>query len=309
MTNNTTSIPDWVKVVENLSSTNYYLTICLCSVILFGNGLTIVTLYRYFTPLSTNNRIIFSLAISDFMTGAVFTFVMTDDRFFGIAQQYNLPGLATLKSQLTDLPVISSMMHVLLIAVDRFVAITTPLRYNQVITPTRITKGLAAAWVIPLVSTSSFYVWLILDTVEDANYTMPLIYRVVFNFTCYFLVCILIVMIYVHILAVAIRQRRQITQQNLSTDTQKKNNKTTRHIFVFLLISYIVSWTPFICIETISSLLDAGPYIASILALLNLYSLFVGLTNSAINCLVYVIWNKQLRRGYYKTICCNRDTT
>ena len=101
-----------------------------------------------------------------------------------------------------------SLYHLILICVERYVAIVHPLRYETTFTDRRLKLAISATWAIGVVIPATYVLWLI-----DADLTkcqlIPPQYLIVESLLGYVPVCVSLFTCYGRILAIAWRQRRR----------------------------------------------------------------------------------------------------
>ena len=123
--------------------------------ILIGNVLIIIAVYRYRRLQTITNRFVVSLACSDFLAGL---FISWQSAF-----NYNpsLDNVAiTCISRLIQIqPSYCSVLHLLAIAIDRYLAVLHPLRYHEFMTARVSNIMIALSWIF-----STFFTSLIIGT-------------------------------------------------------------------------------------------------------------------------------------------------
>ncbi|CAF0929559.1 unnamed protein product [Adineta steineri] len=134
-------------VIEN-NSVNYwaFALIIFPLFTIFGNVLVVVSVYREKSLHTVTNYFVVSLAISDITVAAV---VMP----FAIYLEYN--GVWKLSERLCDFWVASdcmactaSILNLVAIAVDRYIAVTKPLKYARHKNPKRVAIMIVIVWLV-----------------------------------------------------------------------------------------------------------------------------------------------------------------
>ncbi|NXO32953.1 HRH2 protein, partial [Cisticola juncidis] len=91
---------------------------------------------------------IVSLAITDLLLGLL---VLPFSAFYELSGEWPFgSALCNIYSSLDVMLCTASILNLLLISLDRYVAVTAPLRYCQVVTPSRVAVGLAVIWAVSL---------------------------------------------------------------------------------------------------------------------------------------------------------------
>ncbi|NWV13380.1 HRH2 protein, partial [Ptilonorhynchus violaceus] len=91
---------------------------------------------------------IVSLAITDLLLALL---VLPFSAFYELAKEW--PFGSTLCNIYTSLDVMlctASILNLFMISLDRYFAVTTPLRYRQVVTAPRVAVGLVVIWTVSL---------------------------------------------------------------------------------------------------------------------------------------------------------------
>ncbi|NXA02976.1 HRH2 protein, partial [Sapayoa aenigma] len=91
---------------------------------------------------------IVSLAITDLLLGLL---VLPFSAFYELAKEW--PFGSTLCNIYTSLDVMlctASILNLFMISLDRYFAVTAPLRYCQLVTPPRVAGGLVVIWTVSL---------------------------------------------------------------------------------------------------------------------------------------------------------------
>ena len=105
-------------------------------------------------PLQTTSNILLAcLAVTDLLTGLVvqpISIAVDVRRFFGIQPFCTLETVCSIA--LFSL-CYASLSHLVLISIDRYVAVKDALRYREIVSKKRITKGVLVAWSIAVVFT------------------------------------------------------------------------------------------------------------------------------------------------------------
>ncbi|NXK34424.1 HRH2 protein, partial [Piprites chloris] len=91
---------------------------------------------------------IVSLAITDLLLGLL---VLPFSAFYELAKEWPFGSiLCNIYSSLDVMLCTASILNLFLISLDRYIAVTTPLRYSQLVTPPRVAVGLAVIWTVSL---------------------------------------------------------------------------------------------------------------------------------------------------------------
>ena len=209
-------------------------------------------------------------------------------------------------------PTLCSSMHLVSIAVDRYIAVLHPLRYNEFMTPKVVNILVAVAWAASIICTG-----LLIGT---ANYipgvslcTLPDIVPQPVLITVLHVVLTSLIMamffIYGRIFWVARKQLKQIHAMLPSSgDQEYKSSRMARELKAARQFSTIVL-VFFICHASFIIVLGLGYIEKGVIMPMSTYilcykiSLIVIFCNSGLNPLVYALKFKDFRQAFKRILC------
>ena len=260
--------------------------------IIVGNLMTIFIIWMNKELHSKLNALIFSLSVADFFVGLSNVFLLSDHYIWNTAFSNSLINTFFMWAGL------SSMAHLFVITIERYVSIIHALRYNQIITVNFIRYFILAIYilsftlsVVPLLIyyflTRKIYVWITLIC------------------TAWFILNgIFMVVMYIRIHQVAHKQIREIKSQpscNHGNNTLFKEIRVTVTL-TMIMVAYIISWTPMAVSNMMS---DFGAYPnRSIKCAVEPVVQLIALCNSSVNVFLYAWRNREFRSAYKKMIGC-----
>ncbi|XP_019896415.1 trace amine-associated receptor 5-like [Esox lucius] len=280
--------------MESLS-TSLYITLyiffsLLSAVTVFLNLLVIISISHFKQLHTPTDLLILSLAVSDLLVGLIVIPAMT----VAILEPCWVLGeyFCALLLYITFLSESSSLGNLVLISIDRYVAVCDPLMYHLKITFSRTVCCILINWwcsviydaflikiyVNVQVASKCFEECYILDTVFWAN-MMDLVISMIVP-------CSIIITLYLKIFVVARSQARQIsskgavTVSGVKTVQANKSDRKAAKTLGIVIFNYLLFWNPFIYILFIFSSSNVASFIASILPLLS----------SFINPIIYVFF-------------------
>ena len=273
--------------------------------IFLENLLTILVILRIPNLRTKTNMIIFSLAVTDFLTGII---MMIDGEIF--LQNFPIATACTILWILWLTPPITSIFHLVVVTLDRYIAILYPLHYHVYFTTQRIIACLIFCWVTPLVLTTSLTThvkWKVSRALMDTP--VQLSYLLVLAIVP---LSLILIVLYVQIF-------REIRYKHLATNSiaptypsnVTHNTKTTGTIFC-TVGCFIVCWFPFLfCIIIVIIFnYENESGMSNTLALWTQNLLSLAMLNSAFNPIIYVLRMKSFRTGYVKlfsTLSCKKN--
>ena len=179
-------------------------SVILCIIMLlsiFGNSLILTAIRTTPSLMTKTNKILASLAISDLWAGGIVMLYIVPFTLITSLNPCAYRVSRVMMLILTNSPTYASCFNLIIVAIDRYVAIVHPLKYEMRMTDTVISCMIAAAWLISLLCSSSFTLWLINADMTECN-IVPLRYFFI-NPCIYMLVGTVVTILYMRILLVA----------------------------------------------------------------------------------------------------------
>jgi hypothetical protein len=155
-----------------------------------------------------------------------------------------------------------SAYHLLIIGADRYIAITRPLHYHQILSPRRVKIMITLAWCVPTLIHMTYFFWLIAN--QDKNCRtediVPDAYELGMDFTSFCLAGLVLIIMYSKIWVIARNHatkhaKRDIQLSIVSTQsTEQVPHKTRKwnihHMKAFkmitiIILAYLISWAPY----------------------------------------------------------------
>ena len=152
----------WIKLVSHRRS--FFLGFCVLNFVFslvatLGNLLAIRALMKTSTIPATVKKLFLSLAFSDLAVGlcsqlmtAIISAVMLKMASSGDDLAFFCPTVLIVHSYFTYLLAVASFLNVIVIAFDRLLAVSLHLRYQELVTPLRVTIVLVSLWLTSCVS-------------------------------------------------------------------------------------------------------------------------------------------------------------
>ena len=273
-----------------------------------GNSLTLVAAIKCPDILHIKKyAIIISLAVADLGVG-----VESLAYIYGVINR----SCGKLVTELFfDVPmyamITSSVMHLFAMAVERFVAILYPLRYESIVTAPRMKYTIVSCWAVSVGFGVSFFAWLPYVYGTDVyvychhRQNIHLIFKIGVMLCIYVLVGLAFGLLYWRILHIVRKQARIISSEarqlenivlprdNMRAKAKVRvSSKGTRMVFVIMSM-YLISWGPHF-VASILEVMHSGKAYAMAVS----FTLELGLMNSCVNVLLYAYMNQDFRKAY-----------
>ena len=271
----------------------YGIGILIDIVAICGNTLTMVTIAQFRQLRTKSNAIIFSLSFADFMVGITHL-------IGNIFHLQNEQTLSKVFNQLVTMFVLSSMLHLLIVATERYIFIIYPLKYHTWITKNVIGLMIFLPWLVAFLTYTVplFMSYLQIPTdVKAFRLTILLVYVAE---------SIAIIGMYSQVLRIVQKQVRQI--RNLSFIKRHENiSESERKATLamgLILGAFVISWMP----ERINSIFIKLKVVPKN-KIINMAFGMVGYSNSVVNCFIYAWKYPQFRKAYYSLLSCKKMST
>lgn len=277
---------------------------------MFGNGVLIVAIVRHRRLHTTTNVLIISLAAADLLVGAL-GIPCALLGFHGLPPDaYGCLLVNTAIVALTQI----SIFGLLIIAVERFVAIAFPFVYTEWCT-VRLAIGVCMTyWLLAIaVGFVPVFGWNLIDSYKSVHCAfMEIIdmhYMVYFNFfACVLIPLFIMLAVYCYILIVVQRQMKQIASLQIGAASNSSQSNSSGHNFkrelkaakwfAAVIGFFAVCWLP---IHLINTLGIYGMY-APIELLV--FSILLSHLNSAVNPVLYGFSNSKFKVAVMQTLRC-----
>ena len=195
------------------------------------------------------NIILASLALSDLLTGllSIPLFIICN-----IIRQENICYAATLVLRFTS---VSTVLHLVLATVDRYLVIIHALRYYSLVTKKRVYAAIAFVWSTAVFMSLIQATWMTPDTMGiDGNPPEHVkIKEIRYDIFClvalFGLPLCFMAFTYGRIVLVVLQQRRNIQKNSVPgwQETRKRNRREWKAVTIFaiMLLLYVVCWLPY----------------------------------------------------------------
>ena len=265
---------------------------------LFGNTLTLIATGKYTWLQSKTYTTIQTLAVADLAMVlkialqyfSMFIIVRISDDALQVV-------MLAISEGAQDFIIINGFYHVILIAVDRFVAVMWPFFHAS-----KITKRVlwCSSFVTMVISAS-------LSIYYQQMYSTTSLYRIM-DFAVYFIAAFILLMLHGKITYIAKRHRNQI--EAMGTQMENNSGKTAKRpvaratLMMLVVVGlFLLLWLPYIVCTIIKFVSPEEIYL---IAYLGGIGVLLGNLNSSVNFLVYAAFNKKLRYAYKLLLTCRK---
>ncbi|XP_031173203.1 trace amine-associated receptor 13c-like [Sander lucioperca] len=270
------------------------------SLITVSLNLLIIISISHFRQLHTpTNILLLSLAVSDFLVGLV---LMPGEIFRNTSCWFLGDPVCTLYNYVTVIILSASVVDMVLISVDRYVAICDPLHYTTRITVDRVKLCVCLCWLYS-VSYSFLYVKDLLTqpgrynscygecllVIDNISVTIDLVLSFLVPVT-------VIIALYLRIFAVAVSQARAMRshitavtlQLSVTPKAKKSELKAARNLGV-LIVVFLMCFCPYYSVSLAGDSLVSASSVS--------YVIFVFYCNSCLNPVIYALFYPWFRKS------------
>jgi hypothetical protein len=238
-------------------STTFTVALSIVSLLaVTGNLLVILTFIKIVKLKTSSNYYIVNMAISDLVT-VVLTWPLysTEGMLKAGGSLIADPKLATFACKLgiysRAVSYVVSIESLVLIAVDRFIAIVFPLKALKITTRIRA-LFLLLTWVVPLLGLIPYFVYSEIVKVEQQTFcrnTMNSLALKIYNslsFVVFYCVPLILILVLYHLIMKHLKRRAKLDKGNRSNIQTKrvKQNENIMKIFGSVTLGFFTCWTP-----------------------------------------------------------------
>ena len=291
-----------------MSVTGAVIEAVLMVVICLGNVLVIMAFARNRRLRSGNNYFIMQLAIADFLVGLVMPMQIVA---WVYPASLATPFVCMIRYSTLFLTLAASIISLLCLTIDRFVAISWPLTYSTGLSRWRVIFGALFVWMTAGLCGLMVQFYHVPvpgnhfdDPPNDCDmlkviHPLVLIHAVANTF---YVITIVIILIYIRILLLARKHARAMADQQKSQgNNQKKVEFKAARTAAVVLGTFYMCWLPLIITTTIQYYF--GLEENSILMTCRAITSFIAILNSAINPIIYTFRMKEMKKEFKKIIC------
>ncbi|XP_070979400.1 trace amine-associated receptor 13c-like [Oncorhynchus clarkii lewisi] len=279
-----------------LLSTSIYITLYIFSLIsavtVFLNILVIISISHFKQLHTTTNLLILSLAVSDLLVGLIVipvTTVATMESCWGFGEYF-----CVFQFYIAFLCASLSLGNLVLISIDRYVAVCDPLLYHSKITITRMTCCISITWCCCIIYRAAIIKNLVNVQVPsrclNECFTVEgLIWVNIVDLVITMVVpCSIIITLYLKIFVVARSQARKVFSKEaasvsgVKTVQANKSERKAAKTLSIVVVNYFICWIPSLFLFFFFSFLIDN--------LTTLFISFLPLVNSLINPIIYAFF-------------------
>uniref|UniRef100_A0A8B9X8P6 Histamine H2 receptor n=1 Tax=Bos mutus grunniens TaxID=30521 RepID=A0A8B9X8P6_BOSMU len=256
---------------------------------------------------SLTNCFIVSLAITDLLLGLL---VLPFSAFYQLSCQWSFGKVfCNIYTSLDVMLCTASILNLFMISLDRYCAVTDPLRYPVLVTPVRVAISLVLIWVISItLSFLSIHLeWNSRPENHSDSHTIPkckvqvnLVYGLVDGLVTFYLPLLVMCITYYRIFRIAREQARRIHNVGPWRAATLREHKATVTLAA-VMGAFIVCWLPYFTVFVYRGLRGDSAVDKTVEDVV----LWLGYANSALNPVLYAALNRDFRTAYQQLFRCS----
>lgn len=256
---------------------------------------------------SLTNCFIVSLAITDLLLGLL---VLPFSALYQMSCKWSFGEVfCDIYTSLDVMLCTASILNLFMISLDRYCAVTDPLRYPVLVTPVRVATALVLIWVVSI--TLSFLPihlgWNRRHETRIVNHTNPhckvqvnLVYSLVDGLVTFYLPLLVMCITYYRIFKIARDQAKRIHHVNSWKAATFREHKATVTLAT-VMGAFIICWFPYFTVFVYRGLRGDENINKTFEAVV----LWLGYANSALNPILYAALNRDFRLAYRQLLRCS----
>lgn len=256
---------------------------------------------------SLTNCFIVSLAITDLLLGLL---VLPFSAFHQLSCQWGFGKVfCNIYTSLDVMLCTASILNLFMISLDRYCAVTDPLRYPVLVTPVRVAVSLVLIWVISItLSFLSIHLeWNGRPENLSDSHAVPkckvqvnLVYGLVDGLVTFYLPLLVMCVTYYRILRIAREQARRIHNVGPWRAATLREHKATVTLAA-VMGAFVVCWLPYFTVFVYRGLQGDSAVDKTVEDVV----LWLGYANSALNPVLYAALNRDFRTAYQQLFRCS----
>ncbi|XP_021372752.1 D(2) dopamine receptor-like [Mizuhopecten yessoensis] len=274
---------------------------CIC----FGNFLVIISLVKFRRLRTITYTLVGSLSVADSLL-AVITLPVYSLFYFKLTFVQSVKYLCLFKFSSVCASMSASMINLVAIGFDRYVAILHPLKYKTILTHKRVRIFIVCMWIYIVPVCILPLVWNSYDEIQICDYfkILPLAYTLYAAFFSIGISLVVSLYLYIRIFLVARQQQKQVRKDSLRgnhrIDKQMEKDTKSAKVMALVLFLFYIFWVPFTIVGPIKYSVKIDNDLSETLKNI---TLFLAMSNSMINPIIYC-WLRREFREAFRSICC-----
>lgn len=256
---------------------------------------------------SLTNCFIVSLAVTDLLLGLL---VLPFSALHQLSCRWSFSqAFCNIYTSMDVMLCTASILNLFMISLDRYCAVTAPLRYPVLVTPVRVAASLVLIWVVSItLSFLSIHLgWnsrnkasAIDDTAPHCKVQVNLVYGLVDGLVTFYLPLLVMCVAYYRIFKIARDQAKRVHHVSSWKAATIREHKATVTLAA-VMGAFVVCWFPYFTAFVYRGLKGDDAVNKTFEAVV----LWLGYANSALNPILYATLNRDFRSAYQRLLRCS----
>ncbi|XP_064614636.1 glucose-dependent insulinotropic receptor-like [Liolophura sinensis] len=311
------SVPFYPEPMESNFPQNFAIFLAVCGII--ANAVSLAAMMHISGSFTSNQKLVFNLLLSNFFISVTLLLVVWNSILFPSfpsgknGDDWSLCQHVIMKS-LVMMGHSISLLNLVALAFDHFMAINKPLKYIQVFTNHRVSVSLLGVWIISGIFGFSDFILPVPYYSYCEGHTMVNLcqssycsaYETEYLLFCLVILCFLAMVYFYCRVFVKIYKYQQMAGRH-----QRKMKRNIKGLVTTLVIvgTFLVCWLPHAIFETyfvFMILADTSAVTGQFYTLLtvNYYLYWLWLLNSICDPVIYALRMREVKLGYYRMLRC-----
>ena len=276
----------------------------MCLIIIFGNLGTLVCFVKYRKLQKQRYALICSLAVSDLLVGLTNGINILWERLRNTDQCMTSVSVQISCYIVTTVYFIS-LSHLIIIGVDRWIAVMLPLRYSTIVTVKTTTVMVITSWSIPLIYMVPSVIVTMIHNEKSCAANVYSTSIAIMGISVYCFILLLMSSIYGKIWHVAHKQHKRIlAQQQIPSVEGTQTNLDANETVLMILCSFACLYLPNILVNFIETFVKTDSHVMPVISIMAMGCM---LANSGVNVFIYALFTHDFKVIFRELFHCGKN--
>ena len=282
--------------------------ITLVLIIIIGNIITLVAIAKNRSLHRKENALIASLAVADMMTGLLLVTNSVE-----VVLTFSKPVWNTIVL-LATVAISVSQMHMVVIGVNRFIAVVMALRYRTLVSKKTTIVVVIMMWTMPVIFMVPLHMYAIRQDPLPSGVSFADWAFALNGMIWVALICLSLAILYGKIILETRAQSMKIQAwrlqqqpapnihgQNITSTSQSDSRKRSTRLVIIILSTAVILNLPYLIYSIL--VVNGTPVTTMHMSTLLMMAVQCTLTNAGINIFIYALFASNFRKAYKRMLC------